>query len=256
MAVIAIATVRDEADIIRATVERMLAQVDVVIVADNRSVDGTREILEQLPVTLIDDPEVGYWQSQKMTALAERARDEGAEWVVPFDADEVWLARDGRRIADALLELPDSTLIARADLYDHVSTGHDPGGDPVTRMAWRRLGAAPLPKIACRAMPGLVVQQGNHGAWFDHTDLPPTISNVLTVRHFPYRSVEQFISKARNGAAAYAATDLPDDVGKHWRDYGRLLEAHGPDALGDVFREHFWCADPTAANELVYDPCP
>ena len=57
MTTAAVTMVRDEADIIETTVRHMLTQVDVVIVADNRSVDGTREIVEQLPVHLLDDPE-------------------------------------------------------------------------------------------------------------------------------------------------------------------------------------------------------
>src|ERR671915_471580 len=40
----AVAVVRDEADIIEATVTRMLRQVDHVLVADNQSVDGTDEV--------------------------------------------------------------------------------------------------------------------------------------------------------------------------------------------------------------------
>ena len=48
----AVTMVRDEADIIETTVRHMLTQVDVVIVADNRSVDGTREILDSLPGAL------------------------------------------------------------------------------------------------------------------------------------------------------------------------------------------------------------
>ena len=56
------------------------------------------------------------------------------------------------------------------------------------------------------------------------------------------------------GAAAYAATDLPEHQGQHWRDYGRLLESGGPDALADVFRAWFWQPHPT--KDLIRDPAP
>jgi len=102
MTTAAVTMVRDEADIVEATVRHMLTQVDVVIVADNRSVDGTREILEGLPVHLLNDPERGYYQSEKMARLAHMARVEhGADWVVPFDADEWWYSPHGR-IGDVL----------------------------------------------------------------------------------------------------------------------------------------------------------
>src|SRR5262245_51477569 len=108
--------VKDEADIIGFTVARMFGQVDEIIIADNGSTDGTRELLEQLPVQLVDDPDPAYYQSRKMTDLAARAAAAGAEWVIPFDADEVWYSPFGR-ISDVLHGQPTSA-IATADLYD------------------------------------------------------------------------------------------------------------------------------------------
>lgn len=248
MATIAVTMVKDEADVIGATIGRMLRQVDHVIVADNGSTDGTRAILDELGVEIIDDPEVGYFQSRKMTALAMRARDVGADWIVPFDADEVWISGEGR-IADVLDALDDAALICEATVFDHVPfPGNDPAGD---LPQWRRAAALPLRKVACRARPDLTIEQGNHGASFDFTRHPLRATGLLEIRHFPYRSAEQFIRKARNGAAAYAATDLPEDAGKHWRDYGRLSD----EQLREVFETYFSTADPEA-DELILDPCP
>lgn len=97
MTTVAVCMARDEADVIGSTVAHMLAQVDAVIVADNLSTDRTREILDEMAsahpgrLVVVEDPDPAYRQSEKMTALALRARlDFGAEWIVPFDADEVW----------------------------------------------------------------------------------------------------------------------------------------------------------------------
>jgi hypothetical protein len=116
---------------------------------------------------------------------------------------------------------------------------------------WRRREPIPLPKVACQTGEDLLIWQGNHGATYSapHTQL----AGSLEVRHFPYRSPEQFARKAINGAAAYAATDLPDNIGQHWREYGRIAEQNGPEALHDVFRRWFWSADPIA-DGLVHDP--
>lgn len=250
MAVVGISMVKDEGDVIEQTVGLMLGELDHVVIADNASTDGTRDILERLrrcgePITIVDDPEPGYFQSRKMTALAHRAaRDHGADWVVPFDADERWYSPFGR-IADVLRE--NSASIASAALYDHVATGDDPAAGPLDSMFWRRRDPAPLPKVACRPYAPVTIHQGNHGA-----DYGDRVDGLLVVRHFPYRSAEQMIRKARNGGAAYAATDLPEDQGKHWRDYNRLSD----EQLADVFREFFWARRPERDPSLIFDPCP
>lgn len=253
MSVWAVCMCKDELDIIRTTVSLMLEQVDAVIVADNGSTDGTRQILDDIAkfdadrLWVINDPDPAYYQSAKMSHLAELAAEQGAEWVVPFDADEVWGTNEGT-VAVALQAQPDCILVAEAPLFDHVPTSQDRPGEPVSSTPWRRAEPAPLRKVACRAT-GVTIHQGNHGASYPDIASPPSVTNVLEVRHFPYRSVEQMIRKARNGAAAYAATDLGEDVGAHWRQYGRFSD----EEIGDVFRKWFWSADPEA-DGLIYDP--
>lgn len=241
MSTFAVTMCKDEADVIAETVGWMIGQVDRVIVADNGSTDGTREILEGLDVELIDDHEPGYFQSAKMTGLAMRALAQGAEWVVPFDADEVWIAEG--RIANALAELPNEAMICEATVLDHVAVE----GEVLS--PWRRPETLPLRKVACRARADLTIEQGNHGATYEFVRCPLRATDLLEIRHFPYRSAEQMIRKARNGAAAYAATDLPEDVGAHWRDYGKLTD----EQLAEVFAEYFSSSDPLA-DGLVYDP--
>lgn len=261
--IVAVTMVKDEADVIAATVGHMKASVDHVIVADNGSTDGTREILDGLDVEVVDDPEVGYYQSRKMSALAEKARQMGATWVVPFDADEVWLGRE-YELRETLEGAPPEAHIVEAILLDHVATGADPDlPNVIASMPWRRTAIAPLRKVAVRAVEGVVIHQGNHGADFAGIRSPLTVTGGLEIRHFPYRSAAQFIKKARNGAAAYAATDLPENAGGHWRGYGRILEEQGEAACASVFRKWFWRADPTREIEidgerqppLVRDPC-
>lgn len=252
MSVVAICRCKDEADVIVATVTRTLREVDFVVVQDNASTDGTRDLLDILErnddrITVLDDPEVGYWQSAKMSALAAYAAQElGAAWVLPVDADERWYSPFGR-IADVLAEYPQAS-IATAALYDHVATALDPDDpDPLARIGWRRVEPAPLAKVAVRPYPRVTIHQGNHGA-----DYGGTIDGLLVVRHFALRQPQQMIRKARNGAAAYAATDLPEDAGAHWRGWGRLSD----EQLGEVFREFYWSAAPDRDPSLIYDPAP
>lgn len=248
--VVAICRCKDEADIIESTVRHMLAECDAVIVADNESTDGTLEILRSIPdVNVQHDTEVGYYQSEAMSLLAALAAECGAEWVVPFDADEWWYSPHGR-IADVLGDVTSlGCATATAALYDHIPTALDgTDEDPVKRIGWRRREPAPLPKVACRPLVSVVIEQGNHGASYP----TGTVDDLLVVRHYALRSPEQMIRKARNGGKAYAATNLPADVGAHWRQWNELSD----EQLGDVFREHYWSADPHADPSLIFDPAP
>lgn len=254
MTVAGISIVKDEADIIGRTVGHMLGQVDLVIVADNLSTDGTRDILDRSGAVVVDDTDPAHYQSRKMGWLAGIAAEHGAEWVVPFDADEIIYSPFGR-VADVLGGIAYRWMVASSVLYDHVATAVDPEvDDPVERLGWRRREPVPLKKIACRARPDLVIEDGNHHARY--TTEPAAFPGQLVTRHFPYRSPEQFIAKARKGSVALACTDLPDDVGAHWRSYGQLLEAHGEPVLREVFAEHFFSAAPEDDPSLIYDPAP
>lgn len=254
--VAAITMVKDEADIVEAFVQHTVSQVDWMLVADNGSTDGTREILDELarelPLEVIDDPVIAYQQSEKMSRLAAIAANRGAHWVVPADADECWYSPFGR-VADVLDSLDAEIAVATAKLYDHVATGIDRAdGSHIQRIAWRRSEPLELPKVACRPLVPARILTGNHGAHFPIEQL----EGQLVVRHYPYRSVAQFVSKVRNGAAALAASNLPEHQGAHWRDYGRLLESGGEAALGDVFRRYFWARDPRTHRRLIRDACP
>ncbi len=256
MTVWAVGVVRDEADIIEATVSRMLRQVDHVLVADNRSVDGTGEILRSLDrVTLVDDPDpdfhVDEQQARRTTALASLAAQRGADWVVPFDGDEVWVTRDGRRLGDVLSGLPENVYLARAEMLNHVITDHDPPGpDPPARMVYRRPEFQSFPKVGCRTGSGLWIAKGSHHATYRGVAGPRRVDGLLRVHHFPVRSAAQFVRKI-----SYQL-DLPQDrMNPERRAWIRILEEEGEDALIARFDEEHRFAAPDEAG-LTLDPCP
>lgn len=243
---------RDAEDIIGYIVEHMISEVDHVIVADNLSIDNTRPILEKFgsKITLLEDNDPAYRQSEKMTYLSQVASKCGAQWVVPFDADEWWYSDQGR-IADVIKDY--NYCINVAPMYDHVPTGVDSNDpNPMKRIGWRRNNLTPLHKIACRVTPDLTIEMGNHNASYT-THLPTYGTGFLEIRHYPYRSAEQFVDKAIVGALALDLTDLPYEMGQHWRDYAKIADTQGPEALKEVFRQWFWSSDPTQEG-LIFDP--
>jgi hypothetical protein len=140
-----IAMMRDEEDVAGAVIEHMVGEgLNGIIVADNGSVDRTRqELLDRVDwaaakgcrLVVQDDPERGYYQSAKMSRLADQAAAEGATWIVPFDADEIWVShRD--RVAAVLREA--SADVAQAVLFNHFCTRVDDPAEsnPFLRLRW------------------------------------------------------------------------------------------------------------------------
>jgi len=215
----AVGIVRDEADIVETVIRNLLAQgVERVVIADNLSTDDTASILEALadsfPVTVLSDRLAAHYQAEKTTLLARAAAGAGAGWVLPFDADEVWTA-PGTTVADWLAGC--DADVVQVPVFNHVPTAGDDQGepDPVRRLRWRKAEPNRLHKVVFRADPRARLHHGNHGV-----DRRGGRRRGLEIRHFPYRSEDQFLRKVRQGSAALAATDLTDEVGKHWRGLG------------------------------------
>jgi hypothetical protein len=224
MTTFGVTMVRDEEDVIEYVVRHTLEECDGVIVGDNDSADRTREILESIDdprLTVVDLPGFAYHQRERMNALATKASVEyGAEWVVPFDADEWWYSPRGR-IADVLAAVDPTIIVAVAAPYEWVPEPDDDHLDPnpFSRIRHRRTTQAQQ-KVAFRPGPGRELAMGNHhleGAW-------PETRELLEIGHVPYRSVEQARRKVVHGKAALEAAGLATGFGFHWRELGDMSE--------------------------------
>lgn len=259
-----VSMMKDEEDVAGDVIRHMAEEgLDLIIVADNQSTDNTRYELEKAKadvaceVIIMDDPVVAYLQSEKMTNLARLAAEKGATWIIPFDADEVWFAADSMSMY--LNGFSDSVGQIQADLYNHFPTSLDgKEGSPFSRLQWRQAKPGALPKVAFRWNDKAVIEQGNHGV----QNVPGfivgggfTVGSLLQIRHFPYRSWEQFKNKVINGSRAYAAMGGSVNQGAHWRSYGEILERHGEQALKEVFETWFHFLSPVDAG-LIHDPAP
>lgn len=252
--------VKDEADVIEGNVRHHIEEgLDRFVIADNGSTDGTRDILSDLSkeyhqLQVVDDPEVGYYQSEKMTKLAAIASEGSRTWIIPMDADELWMAEDRFPVFFNALK---GMWTVRVPLFNHFCSAIDAeGATPFERIVYRQKDRGALPKVAFLWKSDAVIEQGNHGVHYtDGQEAPQYSIEAMQIRHFPYRSPEQFVHKAENGAKAYAATTLPPSVGAHWRQYGEILQRHGQEALLEVFYEWYHFKSPVDAG-MIYDPAP
>lgn len=260
----AVTMVGDEADVAGECLRHLISEgVNGIIVADNLSTDGTRAIIERvsaqasIPIVITDDQEVGYFQDRKMTGLAKLAAERGAGWIIPFDIDELWCGQE-KRFAEALQTVDDVVKVIGVPTYTYIESGYDDGSQeqPFLRIRHRRQNCSQMPKVCFRYDPAIKIDMGNHSVTRKGTAVEPVwMQKEFSIRHFPYRSPEQFIQKMRRGSAAYARTKYPENIGSHWRTYGRILEKYGEEAMRMIYFSQFFVAEPWRAG-LMEDPAP
>ena len=258
MKVVMTLLVRDEADIVDAQLAFHLnAGVDFVVATDNRSEDGTTEILERYEragyLHLIREDGDATRQSEWVTRMARRAATEfDADWVVNADADEFWWPRGGS-LKDVLTAIPERYGVVRG-CWRHFLPRPTTNTDPffAERMTVRLcLPAHPgdkatifhaHQKVAHRADPSVTIEEGNHNALGERLE-PVRAWHPIEVLHFSLRSRAQLERKSRGG----------------WlrnRDrepvlHESLLEEASRNGLLDKYYDSFVVGDETLARGLA-----
>lgn len=200
MRVVMTLLVRDEIDVVRENLDFHFAQgIDFAIVMDNRSRDGTREALREYERTgrlrIIDQPGL-YDQAPWLTEMAQMAvREEAADWVLPNDADEFWVPREGT--VRQLLErtAPEVGAIRCPRVYFAPATEDGrPWWERMTlrqRVPVSKTGLALNSKLIHRGHEQIEIGKGNHQRQ------GPLVGETLSagdveVQHFQMRTYAQF----------------------------------------------------------------
>lgn len=232
--------VRDEADIVRAMIDHHLAQgVDIFIVTDNGSIDGTAEILAEYAdrglIDLRHDPSHLKQQSPVVTRMAQDAYTlYGADWVINADADEFFVPLDRSMTLHDIFEQIPNSIQAFLVPVTNLTGSPAKGGTGIQRLVYRdvrekdaldRAGiiAHPTPNAIHIGAPDIQVVQGNHLVSLASKGAPtPELS--LEVLHLPWRSWNQYKAKVENAGRAYDSNpDLTPSPNHHgMRDYARL----------------------------------
>src|SRR4029450_6867217 len=124
MRLFGVTMVRNEADIIEASVRHNLSVLDGLVVIDHGSLDGTSKILAGLQrgglaLRVATDRTPGFFQAERITIAArEILARERADFVFAIDADEFIKVQSRRRLDDALARgPPDATALRRSLTY-------------------------------------------------------------------------------------------------------------------------------------------
>jgi len=241
---------RDEADVVDAQLAFHLhAGVDLVIATDNRSRDGTTEILERYEragVLLLlredgDDMRQDVWVT-RMARLA--AAELGADWVINADADEFWWPRSGS-LKDVLAAVPERYGVVRGCWRHFVPR---PWTDAffAERMTVRLCAPAhpgdketifhAHQKVAHRADPEVSIDPGNHDARSPRL-APLRGWHPLEVLHFSLRSPEQLGRKAVRDWVGWTQNPygptLHQELAYEAQRAGRLEEYYGSFVVSD-----------------------
>jgi hypothetical protein len=235
--------VRDEVDVVESWLDFHLnAGADFVIATDNRSQDGTTEILERYAgmgfVHLIREPGEDLRDGEWVTRMARMAAtDFGADWVINSDADEFWWPRGGS-LKHVLSAIPERYGIVSAFLRTFVPR---PGESDFAEQMIVRFSALapindpsslyrPLRKVVHRGDPGITLVRGHHAA--RDTALAPLRGwYPIEAFHFPLRTPEQCARKALVMGTAFENHIDRAATGYH----AQMYEALNADAIGSYY---------------------
>jgi hypothetical protein len=247
MRIVAVSMVGNEADIIESFVRYNLRFVDALRMVLHRPVDGTGKILdalvaEGLPLRLGAPEHAGFRQGEELTRLAREAFDDGADFVLPLDADEFIKPPAPDYLRRALPAIPpgrfachrwqnyapDPGLIDRLDL------------PPLQRLTLRRQDEPPTPTYKViltrdfmaadhRLLEGAhcVMQRDAAGGL---SPCPMVELKALRLAHLPIRSQSQAVAKFRHALAAKAETaGAMSGAGGHWSAMAQVFAAGQPE---------------------------
>lgn len=218
--------VRNEVDIIEFCLWHHFDQgLDDIFILDNGSSDGTYDLLKDLEkkdsrLHIFSDPDK-FNQMKFVKQMTDLAIESGADWIVPFDADEMWLSKNG--LANDLVDIDIDGVVVyltnfvqnvrrrtiEPDLYKTVKYKLDvkipyrpAAAMDFQLVEWQSISMVELkwyPKNIIRAMPGLIIRSGAHSFEVPNKTSETAFSHMFSIYHVPLRSYPHLEFKAEHG---------------------------------------------------------
>ena len=243
MRVVGFTLVRNEEDVIEASIRHNLRSLDAIDVVDHGSDDATPAILdalvrEGLPVTVRRDESIELRQGEVTTQGVRAQFAAGADLAIPIDADE-FLCMPSRERFERVVASADPTAHLVMPWLTYLPA-LDNDADIVTRLKHARRMTTErhgLYKVVVRRAlldtPNAEIPAGNHRVRINdgrqslgHDALP---GSVAALAHVPVRSVGQFTAKIAVGALAIRLANPTDKkIAFHWQEEFDALVAGKP----------------------------
>jgi Glycosyl transferase family 2 len=240
MRLVGASVVRDEEDIIDAFVRHNLAFLCHLHIVAHRCGDRTETILHSLrqdrfPISIIRQEDAALRKADWLNELAARSFSQGADVVVPLDADEFVKIADRKGLPGRLSAIPESLHPAwRWQSYvPTLETLSHAGAAPVDvlQQARHRLKRerSMVPKVLLRrdaARSGWRIDEGAHClVGVDMTSRLALMTHCW-LAHFPVRSSAQFERKIRHGQNVRSTYRPTPSTRAHWlHPYERIFRS-------------------------------
>ncbi len=271
MKIVAVMTMRNEADIIESWIRYYYRVADHILITDNLSMDGSDDLVlkladEGLPISLIRDNRPGHLQQERMEIMMNHAfYDLEADWVLLLDADEFLIPPMGETLRDIFIELNQNQTL-KVPWVTYVPTINDPGEPNVLKRVSHRLQkeVKQIYKVMVPVKIGknknVLITMGNHDIRIGKKRVkcqePPS---GMVLAHFPVRSRVQISTKILVGwLSTLSSSRHTGGKSYHWKNlFDRIIE-NKEEAFLDLERAAVnYLGEPIKSDEgqhVVRDP--
>ena len=212
MRVVGVSRVLNEADLVEPFIRHHAALLDLQIVFDGGSTDGTVDILRALHAEGVNfqvyqTSSPIFLEHILSTGSYRLALAEGADWVVFLDADEMLVGRGAERLESILALVPAEIACLQVPVFRYAVPEAPVGLHPLGALTLRDAAPHMVKVLARRLDPArITIAPGDHFAMVDGRQDSGLPQHRIMLAHLPERSPLQAARKAILGRLKVVAS--------------------------------------------------